>query len=33
MLWWVVSAARDDTRIRRIATTVAEAEAGRRVGQ
>jgi uncharacterized protein YdeI (YjbR/CyaY-like superfamily) len=33
MLWWVVSAARADTRARRIATIVAEADAGRRVGQ
>jgi uncharacterized protein YdeI (YjbR/CyaY-like superfamily) len=30
MLWWVVSAARPDTRARRIATIVTEAEQGRR---
>lgn len=30
MLWWVVSAARPDTRARRIATIAAEAEKGRR---
>lgn len=30
MLWWVISAARPDTRERRIATIVAEAEQGRR---
>ena len=33
MLWWVVSAARADTRTRRIASIVSEAQAGRRVGQ
>jgi uncharacterized protein YdeI (YjbR/CyaY-like superfamily) len=33
MLWWVVSAARADTRARRIAAIVTDAEAGRRVGQ
>ncbi len=30
MLWWVVSAARPETRQQRVAATVAEAEAGRR---
>jgi uncharacterized protein YdeI (YjbR/CyaY-like superfamily) len=30
MLWWVVSAARDDTRARRIATIVAKAAIGER---
>jgi len=30
MLWWVVSAAKDDTRDRRIATIVAKAETGQR---
>jgi len=30
MLWWVVSAAKDDTRDRRIATIVAKAETGER---
>lgn len=30
MLWWVVSAARPDTRANRIATVVADAAAGRR---
>jgi uncharacterized protein YdeI (YjbR/CyaY-like superfamily) len=30
MLWWVVSASRPDTKARRVATIVAEAEAGRR---
>ena len=30
MLWWVVGAARPETRARRIATIVAEAERGRR---
>ena len=30
MLWWIVSAARDETRDARIATVVAEAGAGRR---
>ena len=30
MLWWVVSAARDDTRARRIATIVAKAASGER---
>jgi uncharacterized protein YdeI (YjbR/CyaY-like superfamily) len=33
MLWWVVSAARADTRARRIGTIVASAEQGRRVGE
>jgi uncharacterized protein YdeI (YjbR/CyaY-like superfamily) len=33
MLWWVVSAARPDTRGRRITAIVTEAEAGRRVGR
>jgi uncharacterized protein YdeI (YjbR/CyaY-like superfamily) len=30
MLWWVISAARDDTRAKRIATIVAKAAIGRR---
>lgn len=30
MLWWIVSAGRPETRARRIATVVIEAEAGRR---
>ena len=30
MLWWVISAAKEDTRARRIATIVSEAAAGRR---
>ena len=30
MLWWVISAARDDTRAKRIATIVAKAEIGQR---
>ncbi|MDH3308410.1 MAG: YdeI/OmpD-associated family protein, partial [Acidimicrobiia bacterium] len=30
MLWWVISAARDDTRARRIATIVAGAATGER---
>jgi uncharacterized protein YdeI (YjbR/CyaY-like superfamily) len=33
MLWWVVSAAKPETRARRIATIVADAAQGRRVGQ
>lgn len=33
MLWWVVSAAKPETRARRIAAIVANAERGRRVGQ
>lgn len=33
MLWWVVSAARADTRARRIASIVSEAAAGRRARQ
>jgi uncharacterized protein YdeI (YjbR/CyaY-like superfamily) len=32
MLWWVISAARADTRARRISAIVTEAERGRRVG-
>ncbi|MEZ5382368.1 MAG: YdeI/OmpD-associated family protein [Microthrixaceae bacterium] len=31
MLWWVISAAREDTRERRVATIVAKAAAGERV--
>jgi len=30
MLWWVISAVKDDTRARRIATVVAKAESGER---
>jgi Bacteriocin-protection, YdeI or OmpD-Associated len=30
MLWWVISAARDDTRTRRIAAIVAKAAVGER---
>ncbi|HVL99119.1 MAG TPA: YdeI/OmpD-associated family protein [Egibacteraceae bacterium] len=33
MLWWVVSAAKADTKARRIAAIVAGAEQGRRVGE
>ncbi len=31
MLWWLITAARQDTRAKRIDTIVGEAEAGRRV--